>query len=99
MRGAGPGEDPSKISAQDAGMSGEVSAEQMGAPGEDKVADAVKSSSKSGSGGSEPGLETDLDKKKAEQAPAREAQKEKDGKDLDVGGILGQRSAPADPRT
>ena len=81
------------------GRSQEVDAEQMGAAGEDKVADAVMSGDKSGVGGSGlgPGLESDLDRKKAEQAPARQEQKEKEKEGMDVGGILGQRGGPANP--
>lgn len=36
-------------------------------------------------------------RKKAEQAPAREAMKESRAENVDVGGVLGQRSAPAAP--
>lgn len=63
----------------------------MAAPGEDKIHDAVTSEEKSGAAGAERGLETDLDRKKAEQAPQRQAQKEKEGQSFDVGGVLGQR--------
>lgn len=96
IRGSGPGEKASELTDQEQGRSQDVNAEQMGAPGEGKVASAVKGSSE-GSGGSEPGLETDLDRKKAEQAPMREETKAQQNKDVDVGGVLGQRSAPADP--
>ena len=58
--------------------------------------DAVKGD-KEGGGGSEPGLETDLDRKKAEQAPMREEMQEKQKKDVDVQGVLGQRGGPATP--
>lgn len=95
VRGAGPGEEARGISQEDMD-SKELDAEQMGAPGEGKVADAVKGSH-SGSGGKQPGLETDLDRKKAEQAPAREAVQEKKQKDFDVGGVLGQRGGAANP--
>lgn len=78
------------------GRSQDVNAEQMAAPGEGAVADAVKGT-KSGGGGKEPGLETDLDRKKEEQAPMREAMKEEQKKEVDVGGILGQRGGPANP--
>ena len=92
VRGAGPGEDPSTLTDQDMGKTGAVDAEQMGAPGEGKVADAVRGSA-SGSGGTEPGLESDLDRKKAEQAPMREAMKS-GGR----GGDPGQQAGPADPK-
>lgn len=36
-------------------------------------------------------------RKKAEQAPMREAVKEKKQHDVDVGGVLGQRGGPANP--
>ena len=96
--GTGTGEDASKLTDQEMGRSGDVDAEQMGAPGEGKVADAVKGQS-AGSGGTEPGQETDLDRKKAQQAPQREAMQQQEKKDVDVQGVLGQRSAPADPTT
>ena len=98
VRGASKGEDPSKLSDQEQGLSADVEAAQLEVPGEGKVADAVKGGT-SGSGGQEPGLESDLDRKKAEQAPQREAQQEQQKKDVDVQGVLGQRSAPADPTT
>jgi hypothetical protein len=78
------------------GRSADVDAEQMEVPGEGKVAGAVKGS-KSGGGGTEPGLETDLDRKKAEQAPMREEMQEKQKKEVDVQGVLGQRGGPANP--
>lgn len=96
VRGAGPGEDASKLTDQEQGRSADVDAAQMGAPGEGRVADAVKGTSE-GSGGTEPGLETDLDRKKAQQAPAREAMKSQQKEEVDVGGILGQRGGPANP--
>ena len=43
----------------------------MAAPGEGKIHDAVME--KPGASGMQKGMETDLEKKKAEQAPAREA--------------------------
>ena len=98
VRGAGSGEDASKLTDQEQGLSGDVNAEQMGAPGEGKVADAVKGGDgKTGGGGREPGLETDLDRKKAEQAPKREAMKQEQREEVDVGGVLGQRGGPANP--
>ena len=72
----------------------ELDAAQMAAPGEGKINAAVQK--KAGASGNEPGLESDLDKKKREQAPARDAMKaEKEGK-VDVGGVLGQRGGPAE---
>lgn len=78
------------------GLSQDVNAEQMEVPGEGKVASAVKGE-KSGSGGSQPGLESDLDRKKSEQAPMREAAQENQKKDIDVQGVLGQRGGSANP--
>ena len=72
------------------GRSADVNAEQMETLSEGKVADAVKGS-KEGGGGSEPGLETDLDRKKAEQAPMREEAQENQKKEVDVQGVLNQR--------
>jgi hypothetical protein len=66
----------------------------MAAPGEGKIHDAVMK--KPGADGKQPGLETDLDKKKAEQAPAREKIEAEKQEKVDVAGVLGQRSAPAD---
>lgn len=94
MRGAPPGEE-SKGYTQESFDSQELDAEQMGAPGEGKVESAV--SRKPGASGHEQGFETDLDKKKAEQAPARQQAKEEKQHELDVGGVLGQRGGPANP--
>jgi hypothetical protein len=67
----------------------------MAAPGEGKIHDAVME--KPGASGMQPGMETDLERKKREQAPAREAiEAEKQGK-VDVAGVLGQRGGPANP--
>ena len=68
----------------------------MAAPGEGKVADTVKGEN-SGAGGSEQGMESDLDRKKAEQAPLREQKKQEKSEGFDVGGVLGQRGGPANP--
>lgn len=67
----------------------------MAAPGERKVAEAVED--KPGATGGQEGLESELDRKKAEQAPAREAIKAQRKENVDVGGILGQRGGPANP--
>lgn len=97
IHGAPPGEEAKGLTEEDVGRNQELDAEQMAAPGEGKVASAVDR--KPGASGAEPGLETDLDRKKAEQAPLREGIKEEKEKKVDVGGVLGQRSAPADPTT
>lgn len=73
------------------GRSADVDAQQMRAPGEGEVASAVKDQYSQGTGGVQPGLETDLDRKKAEQASARQAMKEEQKREVDVGGVLGQR--------
>lgn len=67
----------------------------MAAPAESKIADAVEN--KPGATGGAPGLESDLDRKKAEQAPAREEIKSQREEKLDVAGVLGQRGGPANP--
>ena len=38
-----------------------------------------------------------MSRKKAEQAPAREAIEAEKQKEVDVGGVLGQRGGPANP--
>jgi len=65
------------------------------APAESKIADAVEQ--KPGASGEQPGLESDLDRKKAEQAPAREEIKRQKKEEVDVAGVLGQRGGPANP--
>lgn len=93
-RGAPPGEESRGFTQ--AGLDEqELDADQMGAPGEGKVASAVDR--QSGASGKEPGLETDLDRKKAEQAPARKSVQEEKQHNFDVGGILGQRGGAANP--
>lgn len=78
---------------------GQDDQEQMAAPGEGAVADAVVDgrgkSGAAGAGGL--GTEEDLGRKKAEQAPLREAITQERKHDVDVGGVLGQRGGPANP--
>lgn len=95
IRGAGPGEETKGYTQQSLDRSQELDAAQMGAPGEGKVADAVDNPM--GASGGERGLETDLDRKKAEQAPARQKVQEEKQEGFDVGGVLGQRGGPANP--
>ncbi|PPJ49604.1 hypothetical protein CBER1_01941 [Cercospora berteroae] len=95
VRGAPPGEETRGFKTQSDLDSQELDAAQMGAPGEGKVVNAVQN--KPGASGKEPGLETDIEKKKAEQAPAREAIKAEKQHNVDVGGVLGQRGGPANP--
>ncbi|KAI5369430.1 hypothetical protein Slin15195_G003070 [Septoria linicola] len=94
VHGAPPGEESRGISQSDMDRQ-ELEADQMAAPGEGKIRAAVQG--KAGASGREPGLETDIEKKKAEQAPAREAVKAQKQHDVDVGGVLGQRGGPANP--
>lgn len=96
IHGAPPGEEARGLTQEDVGRHKELDADQLGTFAEDKIANAVKGEG-SGTGGREPGLETGLDRKKAEQAPLREQMKEKKQEDFDVGGILGQRGGPANP--
>ncbi|EMC93538.1 hypothetical protein BAUCODRAFT_76591 [Baudoinia panamericana UAMH 10762] len=96
VRGAGEGEESKGLDHEDVGRNKELDAEQMAAPGEDKIASTVKGA-QSGAGGREQGMETDLDRKKAEQAPLREQKKEEKAENFDVGGVLGQRGGPANP--
>lgn len=67
----------------------------MAAPGEGKVANAVEQ--KPGASGAQDGLETDLERKKAEQAPARQAVEAEKERKVDVAGVLGQTGGPANP--
>ncbi|KAF2172536.1 hypothetical protein M409DRAFT_50219 [Zasmidium cellare ATCC 36951] len=93
IHGAPPGEE-TQGHTQSSFDEQELDAEQMGAPGEGKVASAVDRHP--GASGKEPGLETDLERKKAEQAGAREKVKEEKREGFDVGGVLGQRGGPAE---
>ena len=99
IRGAGPGENSDNLSAQEKGEGQEVHAEQMAAGGEDRIADSVKgnASKTGGGGGGEPNFSANLDDKKAEQAPKRQAMKEEQQKEVDVAGVLSQRGGPAEP--
>jgi len=65
----------------------------MRASGEGDVKDVVDR--KPGATGGEHSLTSDLDRKKAEQAPAREAIKEERREEVDVAGILANRGGPA----
>ncbi|KAI0394334.1 hypothetical protein F5Y17DRAFT_428010 [Xylariaceae sp. FL0594] len=72
--GAPAGEEKHGRTREDVGRHNELEGEQMRMPGEGKVADAVER--KPGASGAEPDLASDLDRKKAEQAGARQAVKE-----------------------
>jgi hypothetical protein len=93
IHGAPAGEEAKGYTEETIGRHNELDAEQMAAPGEGRVAAAVDN--KPGATGAEPGLESDLDRKKKEQAPLREANEEKRESNVDVGGVLGQRGGPA----
>ncbi|KAJ9646560.1 hypothetical protein H2199_002609 [Coniosporium tulheliwenetii] len=80
---------------EDMGRHKELDGQQMAMPGEGRVADAVEE--KKGASGKQEDFVSDLDRKKAEQAPAREAMKAQRKEEVDVGGILGQRGGPANP--
>ncbi|KAK4560814.1 hypothetical protein LTR86_005394 [Recurvomyces mirabilis] len=95
ISGAGPGEEAKGLTEEDVGRHKENDGDALAVYGEDKIADA--NDTKSGASGAQPGLESDLDRKKAEQAPAREKVQEEEKKDFDVGGVLGQRGGPANP--
>ncbi|KAI1330859.1 hypothetical protein F5Y16DRAFT_361438 [Xylariaceae sp. FL0255] len=69
-RGAPAGEERFGVSEEQAGRHRELEGEQMRAPGEGAVADAVRQ--KPGASGAQPDLAKDLDRKKREQADARE---------------------------
>ncbi|KAF2146828.1 uncharacterized protein K452DRAFT_283033 [Aplosporella prunicola CBS 121167] len=98
IHGAGPGEEARGKTEEDVGRHRELDAQQMAAPGEGEVWDAVEGQGKgAGASGMERDLAADLDRKKAEQAPAREAIKAERAHDVDVAGVLGQRGGPANP--
>ena len=96
IHGAPPGEEAKGLSHEDVGRHNELEPDQLGTYAEDKIADSVKGT-QSGSAGKEQDMASDLDRKKAEQAPAREKVQKEEAKSFDVGGVLGQRGGPADP--
>lgn len=77
------------------GRHNELDGQQMRASGEGQVANTVDK--KPGASGAQESFTSDLDRKKAEQASAREEIKEQRAQNVDVGGILGQRGGPANP--
>ncbi|TKA66751.1 hypothetical protein B0A49_06541 [Cryomyces minteri] len=95
VRGAPPGEEAAGKTDEDVGRHNELDGQQMRAPGEGDVRDVVEK--KPGASGAQEGLESDLDRKKVEQAPAREAVKEQRQQKVDVAGVLGQTGGPANP--
>nr|OQO16752.1 hypothetical protein B0A51_15707 [Rachicladosporium sp. CCFEE 5018] len=93
IHGAPPGEEAKGETEESIGRNRELDADQMGAPGEGKVATSVDR--KPGASGTQEGLESGLDRKKEEQRGAREEIESEKKEGLDVGGILGQRGGPA----
>ncbi|KAF2705236.1 hypothetical protein K504DRAFT_348949, partial [Pleomassaria siparia CBS 279.74] len=90
IHGAPAGEEAKDKTEEDVGRHNELDGEQMAAPGEGKVADAVAGRGGDGDvGGEQVDLASDLDRKKAEQAEAREAMKEKRSQGADMGGQSG----------
>lgn len=81
------------MTQQDADRSQELTADQMGAAGDGEIRDAQMN--KQGMKGETGDFASDLDAKKAEQAPAREAKMEERENKVDVAGVLGQRGGPA----
>ncbi|KAI1081605.1 hypothetical protein F5B20DRAFT_578936 [Whalleya microplaca] len=74
VRGAPPSEEKYGRTHEQVGRNRELDGDQMRAPGEGDVAAAVDR--KPGASGSQPDLASDLDRKKQEQASAREAIKD-----------------------
>ncbi|TGJ86910.1 hypothetical protein E0Z10_g1910 [Xylaria hypoxylon] len=75
VHGAPAGEERLGRTQEEVGRHNELEGDQMRALGEGQVADAVDR--KPGATGSQPDLASDLDRKKSEQAEAREAIKER----------------------
>ncbi|KAF2768906.1 hypothetical protein EJ03DRAFT_313209 [Teratosphaeria nubilosa] len=78
-----------------AGTASQEDADQMAAPTEGRIADAE--ARRPGASGAQEGLESDLERKKREQAPMREEVKRREGEEFSLGGVLGQRGGPANP--
>ncbi|KAF1946263.1 hypothetical protein EJ02DRAFT_394444 [Clathrospora elynae] len=96
--GAPAGEEAKGLTEEDVGRHNELDGEQMAAPGEGRVADAVAKGGKGmGGGGEQPDLASDLDRKKAEQADARDAIKQSRSEAVRAGGAAGQTGGPANP--
>ncbi|KAL6712121.1 hypothetical protein ACN47E_003164 [Coniothyrium glycines] len=98
VHGAPSGEEAQGLTQEDVGRHKELDGEQMAAPGEGRVAEAVAKGGRGmGGGGEQIDLASDLDRKKAEQAEAREAIKQSKAQATAVGGAAGQTGGPANP--
>ncbi|KAL9055844.1 MAG: hypothetical protein Q9162_003270 [Coniocarpon cinnabarinum] len=95
VHGAPPGEEARGLTEEDVGKHQEFEGEQMRAPGEKDTYNVVQQ--KPGASGSAPDLASDLDRKKAEQAPLREAVTHERERKVDVAGVLSNRGGPANP--
>ncbi|KAH7408301.1 hypothetical protein DE146DRAFT_752437 [Phaeosphaeria sp. MPI-PUGE-AT-0046c] len=95
--GAPAGEEAKGLTEEDVGRHKELDGAQMAAPGEGEVADAVARGGKGmGGGGAERDMASDLDRKKAEQAEARNAIKQEKAGNFAAAGAADQ-SGPANP--
>ncbi|KAJ4288121.1 hypothetical protein N0V90_012138 [Kalmusia sp. IMI 367209] len=99
IHGAPAGEERKGLTQEDVGRHRELDGEQMAAPGEGSVAQAVSGNDRFGAGGwgSEQDFVADLDRKKAEQQAAREQIQGQRQEGAEVGGALGQTGGPANP--
>ncbi|KAF2459738.1 hypothetical protein BDY21DRAFT_281033 [Lineolata rhizophorae] len=102
VHGAPAGEEKAGLTAESLDRLHEFDGdEKMATAAEGKVASAVGKvdgfEKGTGSSGGQIDLASDLDRKKAEQQPYREAKHSQREKNVDVGGILGQRGGPANP--
>lgn len=98
IHGAPAGEEAKGLTNEDVGRHKELDGEQMAAPGEGRVAEAVRKGGEGmGGGGSQPDLASELDRKKAEQKDAREAIDQSKGEARRAGGVAGQTGGPANP--
>ncbi|KAI8940283.1 hypothetical protein NX059_003984 [Plenodomus lindquistii] len=98
IHGAPAGEEGKGLTSEDVGRHKELDGEQMAAPGEGKVAAAVRQGGEGmGGGGSQPDLVSDLDRKKEEQREAREAIDQSKEGAMKAGGAAGQTGGPANP--
>jgi len=98
VHGAPAGEESKGLTDEHVGRHKELDGEQMAAPGEGRVAEAVRKGGEGmGGGGTQPDMASDLDRKKAEQADARAAIDQSKAGAQRVGGVAGQTGGPANP--